>query len=108
MRETQDTCVGSLVQEDPLEKEMATHSSILAWEIPQTKEPGRLQCMGLQRIRHDCATEFQIGKGVHQGCILSSCLFNLYADYIMRNAGLKEAQTGIKIAGRNTNNLICR
>ena len=48
---------------------------------------------------------FKIGKGVHQGCILSSCLFNLYAEYIMRNAGLEEAQAGIKIAGRNINNL---
>ena len=46
----------------------------------------------------------QIGKGVHQGCILSPCLFNLYAEYIMRNAGLNEAQTGIKIAGKNINN----
>ena len=48
---------------------------------------------------------FQIGKGVHQGCILSPCLLNLYADYIMRNAGLEEAQAGIKIAGRNINSL---
>ena len=48
---------------------------------------------------------FQIGNGVCQGCILSSCLFNLYAEYIMRNAGLEEAQAGIKIAGRNINNL---
>jgi len=48
---------------------------------------------------------FQIGKGVRQGCILSSCLFNLYAEYIMRNAGLEEAQAGIKFAGRNINNL---
>ena len=48
---------------------------------------------------------FQIGKGVCQGGILSPCLFNLYAEYIMRNAGLEEAQAGIKIAGRNINNL---
>ena len=50
-------------------------------------------------------TWFQIGKGVCQGCILSLCVFNLYAEYIMRNAGLDEAQAGIKIAGRNLNNL---
>ena len=48
---------------------------------------------------------FQIGKGGHQGCILSPCLFNLYAEHIMRNAGLDEAQAGIKTAGRNVNNL---
>ena len=46
---------------------------------------------------------FQIGKGVHQGCIFSPCIFNFYAEYIMRNAGLEEAQAGIKIAGRNIN-----
>ena len=50
-------------------------------------------------------TWFQIGKGVRQGCILSACLFNFYAEYIMRNAGLEEAEAVIKIAGRNINNL---
>ena len=60
------------------------------------------------RTGHGTTDGFQIGKGVHQGCILSPCLFNLYAEYIMRNIGLKEAQAGIKIAGRNINNLICR
>ena len=54
---------------------------------------------------HGTTKWFQIGKGVHQGCILSPCLFNFYAEYIMRNAGLEEAQAGIKIAGRNINNL---
>ena len=57
------------------------------------------------RTSHGTTDWFQIGKGVHQGCILSSCLFNLYAEYIMKNTGLDEAQAGIKIAGRNINNL---
>ena len=54
---------------------------------------------------HGTTDWFQIGKGVHQGCILSHFLFNLYAEYILRNAGLDEAQAGTKIAGRNINNL---
>ena len=57
MQETQETQVSSLGQEDALEKEMATHSSILAWKIPWTEKPGELQSMGLQRVRHDLATE---------------------------------------------------
>ena len=57
------------------------------------------------RTGHGTTDWFQIGKEVHQGCILSPCLFNLYAEYIMRNAGLEETQAGIKIAGRNINNL---
>ena len=57
------------------------------------------------RTGHGTTDCFQIAKGVCQGCILSTCLFNLYAEYIMRNAGLDEAQVGIKIAGRNINNL---
>ena len=57
------------------------------------------------RIGHGTTDWFQIGKGVCQGCILSSCLFNFYAEYIMRNTGLEEAQAGIKIARSNINNL---
>ena len=57
------------------------------------------------RTGHETTDWFQIGKGVHQGWLLSPCLFNLYAEYIMRNTGLDEAQAGIKIAGRNINNL---
>ena len=76
--------------------------------------PGHLTCLlrnlyagqeATVRTGHETMDSFQIGKGVHQGCILSSCLFNLYAEYIMQNAGLYEAQAGIKIVGRNTNNL---
>ena len=57
------------------------------------------------RTRHGTTDQFQIGKGVHQSCILSPCIFNVYAEYIMRNAGLEEAEARIKIAGRNINNL---
>ena len=57
------------------------------------------------RNGHETTDWFQIVKGVYQGCILSPCLFNFYAEYIMRNSGLDEAQAGIKIAGRNVNNL---
>ena len=71
-------------------------------DLPLEKPVCRL---GSNRTRHGTANWFQIGKGVHQGCISSPCLFNLYAEYIMRNARLEEAQAGIKIAGRNINNL---
>ena len=57
------------------------------------------------RTGHGTTEGFQIGKGVHQGCILSPCLLNFYAEYIMRNVGLEETQAGIKTAGRNINNL---
>ena len=57
------------------------------------------------RTGHGTIDWLQIGKGIHQGCILSACLFNLYAEYITRNAGLEEAQAGIKITRRNVNNL---
>ena len=76
--------------------------------------PGHLTCLirnlyagqeATVRTRHGTTDWFQNGEGVCQGCILSSCLFNLYAKYIMRNSGLDEAQAGIKIARRNINNL---
>ena len=76
--------------------------------------PDRLTCLlrnlyvGQEAIvttRHETTDWFQIGKGVRQHCILSPCFFNLYAEYIMTDAGLDEAQAGIKIAGRNINNL---
>ena len=61
--------------------------------------------MQIRKQQLELDTEFQIGKGICQGCILSPCLFNLYAEYIMRNAGLEETQAGIKISRRNINNL---
>ena len=85
------------------------------WKIHKEMEiPHHLTCLlrnqfagqeATVRAGHGTTDCFHIGKGVHQGCILSHCLFNLYAEYIMRNAGLDEAQAGIKIAGRNINNL---
>ena len=85
------------------------------WKILQKVGiPNHLTCLlrnlyagkeAIVRTGHGTTDWFQIGKGVRQGCILSPCLSNLYAEYIMRNAGLEEAQAGIKIAGRNINNL---
>ena len=85
------------------------------WEILKEMEiPDHLTCLlrnlyagqeATVRIGHGTTDWFKIGKGAHQSCILLPCLFNLYAEYIMRNAGLDEAQAGIKIAGRNINNL---
>ena len=79
------------------------------WEY-QTTLPAFLRNLSADqeatvRTGHGTTDWFQIGKGVRQGCILSPCLFNLYAEYIMRNVGLEETQAGIKIAGRNINNL---
>ena len=79
--------------------------------LKEIRIPGHLTCLlrnlyaGPVRTGHGTTDWFQIGKGVHQGCILPPCLFNLYAEYIMRNTGLEEAQAGIKISRRNINNL---
>ena len=85
------------------------------WKILQEMEiPDHLTCLlrnryagqeATVRTGHGTTDWYQTGKGVHQGCILPPCLFNLYAEYIMRNPGLEEAQTGIKTARRNINNL---
>ena len=74
---------------------------------PPDLPPEKSVCRSGTTVRtgHGTTDWFQIGKGVCQGCILSPCLFNFYAEYIMRNAGLNEAQAGIKIARRNINNL---
>ena len=93
--------------------DIADHNKL--WKILQEMGiPDHLTCLlrnlhagqeATVRTGHGTTDWFQIRKGVHQGCILSHCLFNLYAEYVMRNAGLEEAQAGIKIAGRNINNL---
>ena len=85
------------------------------WKILQEMGiPDHLTCLSRNlyagqeatvRTRHGTTDWFQIGKEVRQGCVLSPCLFNFYAEYIIRNAGLEETQAGIKIAGRNINNL---
>ena len=84
------------------------------WKILKEKGiPDYLTCLlrtlyagqeAIVRTGHGTTDWFQIGKGVHQGCVFSFCLFNLYAEYIMRNIGLEEAQAGIKISGRNISN----
>ena len=76
------------------------------WEYQTTWPASWETCIQVRKQQLELDMEqLQIGKGVRKGCILSPCLFNLYAEYIMRNAGLEEAQAGIKIAGRNINNL---
>ena len=74
--------------------------------MENSERDGNTRALDLPLEKSVCRSDwFQIGKGVRQGCILSPCLFNLYAEYIMRNAGLEEAQAGIKIARRNNKNL---
>ena len=89
-----DDCVGKILKE----MRIPDHLTCLLRNLYAGQE-------AIVRTGHGTTDWFQIGKGVRQGCILSPCLFNLYAEYIMRNSGLDEAQAGIKIAGRNINNL---
>ena len=114
------TSVGSLKKQESSRKTSISASltmpkPLTVWKIlKEMGIPNHLTCLlrdlyaGQEqtvRTGHGTTDWFQIGKGVHQGCILPPCLFNLYAEYIMRNAGLDEAQAGIKIATRNINNL---
>ena len=119
------TSTGSLKKQESSRKPstsalLTTPKSLTVWITTNWKIlkemgiPGHLNCLlrnlysgqkATVRTGHGTTDWFQIGKGVCQGCVLSPCLFNLYAEYIMRNAGLEEAQDGIKIAGRNINNL---
>ena len=116
------TFVGSLKKQESSRK---TSTSVLLtfdcvghtklWKIlKEMGIPDHLTCLlrnlyadqeATVRTGHGTTHWFQIGEGVCQGCILSACLFNLYAEYIMRNAGLDEAQAGVRIAGKNVNNL---
>ena len=115
-------CVQTDTPADPLPQEASVRSGDICyvdhnklWKIlKEMGIPDHLTCLlrnlysgqeATVRTGHGKTDWFQIGKGVLQGCILSLCLFNFYAEYIMRNAGLEEAQAGIQIAGRNTNNL---
>ena len=91
--------LNSLLQHHSSKASILQHS---AFFTVQLSLPGQEATV---RTGHGTTDWFQIGKGVRQGCILSPCLFNLYAEYIIRNAGLEEAEAGIKIAGRNINNL---
>ena len=93
---------------------LVSKGHIMCKITPEMGIPDHLTCLlknlyadeeATVRTRHGTTDWFQIGKGVSQGCILSLCLFNFYAEYIMQNAGLDETQAGIKIAGRNINNL---
>ena len=119
------TSPGSLKQQESFRKRstsalLTTPEPLTVWIITNWKIlqemgiPDHLTCLlrnlyagqeATVRTRHGTTDWFQIGKRVHQGCILSPCLFNLYTEYIMQNAGLEEAQAGIKIAGKNINNL---
>ena len=117
--------VGSLKKQESSRKtftsaSLTTPKTLIVWITTNSRKflemgiPDHLTCLlrnlyagqeATVRTGHGTTDWFQIGKGVHQGCILSPCLFNLYAEYIMKNAGLDEAQAGVKTGGRNINNL---
>ena len=107
------TSISALLTDYAKAFDCADHNKL--WKIlKEMGIPDHLTCLlrnlyadqeAMVRTGHGTTDWFQIRKGVHQGCILSPCLFNLYAEYIMRNAGLDEAQAGIKISGRNINHL---
>ena len=103
------TSIASLTMLKPLTVWTTTHCGkfFKRWEYQTTWPASWEICIQVkkQQLELDMEHWFQIGKGIHQGCTLSPCLFNLYAEYIMRNAGLEEAQAGIKIAGRTINKL---
>ena len=112
-RQTWNSNPGCLTQPVPLNNIILSQCSSRKFNKEMGK-PDHLTCLlrnlfvgqeATVRTGHGTMDWFQIGKGVHQSCILSPCLFNFYAEYIMRNAGLDEAQAGIKIARRNINNL---
>ena len=103
-----------LTTPNPLTVWIRTNCEKLGYQIWKMGIPDHLTCLlrnlyavqeATVRTGHGTADWFQIEKGVRQGCIVLPCLFNLYAEYIMRNPGLEEAQAGIKMAGRNINNL---
>ena len=113
------TSVGSLKKQESSRKTTTSASltmlkPLTMWITTNWKIPDHRTCLlrnlyagqeATVRTGHGTMGWFQVGKGVYQGCILSTCLSNLYAEYIMQNAGLDEAQVGIKIAERNINNL---